>query len=267
MWDELKPGDEIPKFILFRPSNRGTGSWTLPDESRHDGILMCSSILVGSPTFFHCIYFLLLENGHLGGMLHESVTRSTITLWKGRVYLRHLVRFAREREKSCEWQFRIPETDPCVLGKRDLHSRDGSSSSVDEEARGASALSCLGHCPWSRVPHLHAPARAKTASGSSAELAKHASPNFHSSFAQSRSGRRFQTVLLVLSKSFFSHGERVNGAAALPRQYSSFPLGTARGASFLGSSPLPRGDMGAPAARKSLRLPWSWRPSRGIYAA
>ena len=69
-------------------------------------------------------------------------------------------------------------------------------------------------------------------------------PTFKAAFLKVVLDEDSKPVLLALSKSFFSHRERVNGAAKLPKQYSSFPLGTARGASFLGSSLLLRDDTG-----------------------
>lgn len=89
------------------------------------------------------------------------------------------------------------------------------------------------------------------AAGSSAELAKESVPTFRAAFLKVILDKDFKS-LLALSKSFFSHRERMNGAAELPKQYSSFPLGVARGASFLGSSLLLRDDTGAPAALKRL---------------
>lgn len=183
------------------------------------------------------------------------------TLWKGIVYSCHQVRFYREWEKN-------PQTAILDSWNWSLPSGQDGSTLPGRKPRWWRSWCCTrAVMPWTLfVPHVHV-LRTEMASGSWAELAKDASPNFYSSFPQSRSGWRFQTVLLALSESFFSHGERVNGVAKLPKQYSSFLLGTARGANFLGSSPLLRDDTGAPAALKSLWLPWSWRPSQGIYAA
>lgn len=69
-------------------------------------------------------------------------------------------------------------------------------------------------------------------------------PTFRAAFLKVVLDEDFKPVFIAFSKSFFSHRERVNGAARLPKQYSSFIFGTARGASFLGSSLLLRDDTG-----------------------
>lgn len=89
------------------------------------------------------------------------------------------------------------------------------------------------------------------ASGCSAEPAKEVSPNFQSSFhSKVVLDEDSEPMLQALSKSFFSHRERVNGAAKLPNQDSSFPLGAARRASFLEAASAAAGWHGAPAVLK-----------------
>lgn len=144
-WTQARRWDSKLYFVQTQKLRHWelTSGW----QSLHDGILMGSSVLIGSPSFFHCTYFLHWENGHLAGMSHESLTKSM----KGIVYLRHLVRFSREWEKnswtaisdSWNWSLRLGKTDP--------HSRDG--SPVDEEAGAAPMLSCLGHYLFPRCTY------------------------------------------------------------------------------------------------------------------
>lgn len=83
---QMSSSQEMRSQTLFRsdPETEALGAdrWlTEPasGQSRHDGILMGSSVLAGSPSFFPCTYFLHWENGHLAGMSHESLTKSTRT--------------------------------------------------------------------------------------------------------------------------------------------------------------------------------------------
>lgn len=72
---------------------------------------------------------------------------------------------------------------------------------------------------------------------------KKSGPTFRAAFLKVVLDEDSKPVFLALSKVSSAVG-RVNGAARLPKQCSSFALGTARGASFLGSSLLPRDDTG-----------------------
>ena len=141
-------------------------------------------------------------------------------------------------------QLRIPERIGYlrIPQATDLHSEDR--SCVDEEAIGASELSVLGRCPWSHVPHLHVRRGRTWHLAAQQSQPKKSVPTFKAAFLQVVLDEDSEPVLQALSKSFFSHRERVNGAAKVPKQDSSFPLGAARRASFLGSSRLLRDDMG-----------------------
>lgn len=118
---------------------------------------------------------------------------------------------------------------------------------------GGRAWSTRAAVPWTLSSELYSPEYARScrifslcremASGCLVELAREVSPNFQSSFPQSCSRRRFQTVLLALCKSFCSHGERADASASLPRQ-CSFPSWNGQRSQLLRKQPAAVGWQG-----------------------
>lgn len=88
---------------------------------------------------------------------------------------------------------------------------------VDEETIGASELSFLRHCPWSHIPQKHVPRGKKWHLAPQQSQPKKSVPTFKAAFLKVVLDQNSKPVLLALSKSFFSHRERVNGAVKLPK--------------------------------------------------